>query len=160
MLLNETKAFLCHTNIKHYVYTFYPPHLLVSKNLLKCKQFAGDSTWVLRACNDNICNINCIIEHQKVMLLIHRDRISVDCFFVAYLTMLLQWLRLYSVTWRGDKWMTNWKRRGRKWCGLILTYYPSICLEVLRNIMETSIRIAGLWAEISTRNLLNTKQKC
>jgi hypothetical protein len=34
--------------------------------------------------------------------------------FIVYSTTLFQWLRLYSVEWRGDTWMTNWKWCGRK----------------------------------------------
>jgi hypothetical protein len=44
--------------------------------------------------------------------------------------------------------------------GLFLKYYPGICLQKLRKIVQTSIRLAGLQAEIGTRVLLNTKQEC
>jgi hypothetical protein len=33
-------------------------------------------------------------------------------------------------------------------CGIILRYYPTICLEGLRKTTKTSVRIAVLWAEI------------
>jgi hypothetical protein len=33
--------------------------------------------------------------------------------FVIYLTTLFQWLSIYSVEWRRDKWLVNWK--GRLW---------------------------------------------
>jgi hypothetical protein len=45
---------------------------------------------------------------------------------------LSQWLRLYSVKWKDDKWIMNWKQRGRKWSWTNLRYYPSIWLEGLR----------------------------
>jgi hypothetical protein len=35
--------------------------------------------------------------------------------FVVYLMMLFQWLRLYSVEWKGGKQMISWKGCGRKW---------------------------------------------
>jgi hypothetical protein len=34
--------------------------------------------------------------------------------FVIYLTMLFQWIRLYSIEWRGNKWMIICKEGGRK----------------------------------------------
>jgi hypothetical protein len=37
--------------------------------------------------------------------------------------------------------------------------YPSICLEGLRIMTKSSVRIAGLRAEIWTRELSNTKQE-
>jgi hypothetical protein len=51
---------------------------------------------------------------------------------VVYLTALFQWLRLYSVGWRRDKWMMNWKGCGRMRPRPNLRYYPSICMEGLR----------------------------
>jgi hypothetical protein len=44
--------------------------------------------------------------------------------------------------------------------GLILRYYPGICLEGLRKNTKCSVRIADLRGEILTRDLPNTKQEC
>jgi hypothetical protein len=44
-------------------------------------------------------------------------------------------------------------------CGLHLTYYPIICMEVLRKTTKTSARITGLRTKIWTRDLPNTKQE-
>jgi hypothetical protein len=46
--------------------------------------------------------------------------------------------------------MENWKGLGRKRSWPNLSYYPRILLEALRETMKTSVRIAGLWAEILT----------
>jgi hypothetical protein len=51
--------------------------------------------------------------------------------FVVYVVTLFQRLRLYSVEWRRDKWMMNWKGCGRKWLWHNVRYYSSICLEEL-----------------------------
>jgi hypothetical protein len=53
--------------------------------------------------------------------------------------------------------MMNWKEFGRK-----LSWPNSrwICLVELRKITKTSVRIAGLRAEIWTRNIPNSKQEC
>jgi hypothetical protein len=50
--------------------------------------------------------------------------------------------------------MMKWKGFGRKQPWPILRYYPSIHLEVLRKTAKT-LRIASLWARISTQDLLN-----
>jgi hypothetical protein len=51
----------------------------------------------------------------------------------------------------------NWKGFGRKqsWHN-----FKTKSLQGLRDIMKTSIRIAGLWPEIPTRDLPITKQEC
>jgi hypothetical protein len=49
------------------------------------------------------------------------------------------------------------EERGRV---LILSYYPRICLGGLKKSQNISVRITGLWAEISTRDLQSTKQEC
>jgi hypothetical protein len=56
--------------------------------------------------------------------------------------------------------MMNWKgcRRRRLWPDF--RNYTGIFLEVLRKITKTSVRIAGLRAEILARGLLSTKQEC
>jgi hypothetical protein len=54
----------------------------------------------------------------------------------------------------------SWKGFGNKWSWPNLRYYPAICLEGLRKTSKTSIRIAGLQAEVSIWDLLNTKQEC
>jgi hypothetical protein len=38
----------------------------------------------------------------------------------------------------------NWKGYGRKWSEPNLKYYPSICLEELKKVLKTSVRIADL----------------
>jgi hypothetical protein len=43
--------------------------------------------------------------------------------------------------------------------GLTVRYYPSICLKGLRKTTKNSVRIACLWAEIWTWDLLNTKRR-
>jgi hypothetical protein len=58
-------------------------------------------------------------------------------FFVCSLTTPFQWLRLYSIERRGDKWMMNWEHVEGIDRGLILRYYPSIYLEWLRKSLET-----------------------
>jgi hypothetical protein len=45
-------------------------------------------------------------------------------------------------------------------CGLILMYYPIIRLEDWVTPRKASIRIAGLWAAIWTRDLPYVKQEC
>jgi hypothetical protein len=47
------------------------------------------------------------------IVMIHWQIMQLDL-FVVYLTTVSQWLRLYSVEWRGVNWMLNWKGCGRK----------------------------------------------
>jgi hypothetical protein len=54
--------------------------------------------------------------------------------------------------------MINWKNWEGNSRGIILGYYSDIHMEELRKITKTSVRIAGLRAEISTRDLANAKQ--
>jgi hypothetical protein len=54
--------------------------------------------------------------------------------------------------------MMNWKGYGRKQSWPNLRYFPNIFLEGLRKLQKTSVRIAGLWAEILSQDLLNMKQ--
>jgi hypothetical protein len=42
--------------------------------------------------------------------------------------------------------------------GLILRYYPGICLEDQGKPPETSVRIGGLWAKVWTQDLLIMKR--
>jgi hypothetical protein len=64
----------------------------------------------------------------------------------------------YTASYEGllsELWIANdLEGRGR---GLILSYYPSICLEELRKTTTPSVRIAGLRAEIWTRDILIKK---
>jgi hypothetical protein len=46
---------------------------------------------------------------------------------------LTQKLRIYSAKWKEGKWIFKWKGCGRKWLSRNLKYYPSICLEGVRN---------------------------
>jgi hypothetical protein len=55
--------------------------------------------------------------------------------------------------------MVNWKRCGRKRSWPNLRYYPSICLEGLRETTK-NLRINGLQAEMWTRDPSNTKKDC
>jgi hypothetical protein len=48
-----------------------------------------------------------------------------------------QWLRLYCVEWKGDRWMMNWKGSGRKRSWPNLRHYLSICLEGLKKTTKT-----------------------
>jgi hypothetical protein len=52
----------------------------------------------------------------------------------------------------------NWKRYGRKKSLLNLRRYPGTCLKV--NDKESQSDIVGLQADIWTRDLPNTRQKC
>jgi hypothetical protein len=54
----------------------------------------------------------------------------------------------------------NWKNVQGSGCGLILRYYPGICVERLRKTTEDQVRIAGLCAEILTSDLQHMKQGC
>jgi hypothetical protein len=65
----------------------------------------------------------------------------------------------YIALMKGLKQMMNWKgcEKRRSWPKL--RYYQGIYLEGLRKIKKTSVRIAGLRAEIGTRDLPNTKQE-
>jgi hypothetical protein len=54
----------------------------------------------------------------------------------------------------------NWKGFGRKHLGLILRYYSCILLEGLRKTTKVSVRVTGLQAEISARDLRNAKREC
>jgi hypothetical protein len=54
-----------------------------------------------------------------------------------------------------ERWIENLEANGH---GLILRYYPGIHLEGLRKTMETSVRIAGLQAEILNGYLPNMKE--
>jgi hypothetical protein len=60
---------------------------------------------------------------------------------------------------RGDKWRINGKGFGSG-RDPILMYYYAIRLEELRKTIKTSIKIAGLQAEIWTRDLQNMNQEC
>jgi hypothetical protein len=77
--------------------------------------------------------------------------------FVLNLATFSQLLKLYSVEWKGDKWMMNWKGRARKRSWPNPRYCPDIQLEGLRNTTKTSVGIVGLRAEIWTLDLPNTK---
>jgi hypothetical protein len=50
---------------------------------------------------------------------------------------LTQKLRIYSAKWKEGKCIFKWKGCGRKWLSRNLKYYPSICLEGLRNTTKT-----------------------
>jgi hypothetical protein len=39
-------------------------------------------------------------------------------------------------------------------------YYPRIYLDGLKKTRKISVRIAGLWTDIWTRDIQNTKQEC
>jgi hypothetical protein len=56
--------------------------------------------------------------------------------------------------------MTHWEEFWRKRSWPNIRHYPGIRLEGLRKTTKTSIRMPGLWAEIWTRDLPNTKQEC
>jgi hypothetical protein len=58
-----------------------------------------------------------------------------------------------------DEWMINWKGLGRNGRRLISRKYSGICLEGLRKLPKTSVRIACLRAEFWTRDLPNTNQE-
>jgi hypothetical protein len=77
---------------------------------------------------------------------------------ILYLTTLFKKLRLYSVEWKGDRKMIDWKGRGRKRLWPPVLRY-CICLEDLRKTMKNSVRIAVFRVKIWTRNLPNTKQE-
>jgi hypothetical protein len=56
--------------------------------------------------------------------------------------------------------MMNWKGRGRMLSGPNLRYYSGICVEGLSKPQRISVSIAGLCAEILTRDLPNAKKEC
>jgi hypothetical protein len=57
--------------------------------------------------------------------------------------------------------MVNWKRFGRKRSWLNFKALPQLStLQTEENHEENSVRIAGLRAEILTRDLPNTKHEC
>jgi hypothetical protein len=55
--------------------------------------------------------------------------------------------------------MMKWKRCGRELSCHNLRYYLGKFLEELRKTTKTSVKIAGVWAEIWTRDLSNMKQE-
>lgn len=63
-----------------------------------------------------------------------------------------------SSAWK-DLWIMNWKGSGRKQSWPNLRYYPGICLEELRKITRTWVRIVGVTADIVTGHILNISQK-
>jgi hypothetical protein len=67
---------------------------------------------------------------------------------------------LYSVEWKGDKWMMNLKglARNRPW-PVFFWYYPSFRLEGLRKPTKTLVGIADLRPEIWTHGLPYAKQE-
>jgi hypothetical protein len=78
--------------------------------------------------------------------------------FVVYLTTRVQWLRVYTIEWKGDKWMINRKGFGRKQSRPNFKVLSR--LEGLSKTMRTSVRIFGLWVVIWSRLVPNTKQEC
>jgi hypothetical protein len=46
---------------------------------------------------------------------------------------------------------------GRKWSCLILRLYPIVCLDILRKITKTSVRMTDFRDKIRTRRPQNTK---
>jgi hypothetical protein len=56
--------------------------------------------------------------------------------------------------------MTNLNGGGRKRPWSNLRCYPGIFLEGLKKTTKTSVKIADLLAQISTRHFKNKKQKC
>jgi hypothetical protein len=62
---------------------------------------------------------------------------SQDYLLVVYLKTIFQHHRLYSVEWKGGKWMVNWKGFGRKWSFPNVRYYPIIHLEGLRKTVKS-----------------------
>jgi hypothetical protein len=52
------------------------------------------------------------------------------------------------------------KGYGRKRSWPKSRYYPGICKEGLKKTTNSSVRVAGLLAEIGNLNLPNTKQEC
>jgi hypothetical protein len=83
------------------------------------------------------------------------------CFFVFCLATRFQRLSLYSLEWKDDTWMMNWKGCGRRqssWPNL--KYYPSICLQGLRKTTKNLSENTGLRTEIWTQKLQNSKQDC
>jgi hypothetical protein len=77
---------------------------------------------------------------------------------VVCLTRLSQLFTLYSVEWKVDKWTMNWKVFGRKRSWPKLRYYPSIRLQRPKKRLKISVMIAGVQAEIWTRDTPNTNQ--
>jgi hypothetical protein len=61
--------------------------------------------------------------------------------FLPYLAKLSQYLRLYSLEWKGDKWWLIGKDVEESGRGQILRYYPGIFLEGLRK--TTNISLSG-----------------
>jgi hypothetical protein len=53
--------------------------------------------------------------------------------FVVYLRLRFQQQRLYSVEWKGDKWIIKWKGFGRCGRGLIVNWYRKLWNSVLRS---------------------------
>jgi hypothetical protein len=91
---------------------------------------------------------------------INSDKINIIYLCIcSYLTMIIQQVIIYSVEWKGDKWMTKWKGCGRKRSWLNLVYYPGSCLEIVRKT-TCNFKIPGLRAEIWSQVLPYTKQEC
>jgi hypothetical protein len=107
----------------------------------------------------NLLNIFVVLSFHSVTNFQRRSH-NFGC-LILYLMTLFKKLRLYSVEWKGDRKMIDWKGRGRKrlWPP-VLRYYNCICLEGLKKTMKNSVRIAGFRVEIWTRDLPNTKQEC
>jgi hypothetical protein len=99
--------------------------------------FQGDECWPL-------CSVYCC------------DSWILGLFVCSSLTTLFQWLGLYSVEWRGDEWVMNWKGCGKKQSWHTFMWCSSICLEGLSKT-TTNLRISGLRAKIWSRDLPNTK---
>jgi hypothetical protein len=74
-----------------------------------CYFFAYDA----RGVTENTCPSGSWITGRQEITKQQNTRSAVGFKFVFYLTTLFQWLRLYGVRRRSDKWM-NWKRSGRK----------------------------------------------
>jgi hypothetical protein len=96
--------------------------------------------------------------HVCILILSEEQKMRVcDNVSTFYLSTLFQWLRLYSVEWRGNKWMMKWKGCGRK------RPWPNFNL-LFQHLSENSeenrkkVGIAGLRDQVWTRDLPNKMQ--
>jgi hypothetical protein len=81
--------------------------------------------------------------------------------FLPYLTTLSQYLRLYSLEWKGDKWWWIGKDVAgkRSWPNfkVLSRHFPG---GIEKNHEHFSLGLDGLHPEIWTRHLPSTKQEC